>query len=508
MQEYSLTELQSKLSSGELTSAQLVESYLEQIDLIDRAGPTLNAIIEINPQAKEIAAGLDRERAAGRLRGPLHGIPIVLKDNIETADQLTTTAGSLALEGHIAAQDAFLVQRLRAAGALILAKANLSEWANFRSTRSVSGWSSRGGQTRNPYALDRTPCGSSSGSAVAVAANLCAATVGTETDGSIICPAQANGVVGIKPTLGLISRSGVIPIAHSQDTAGPLARSVADAALLLGAMTGVDPADPATQASQEHALADYTPYLKPDGLQGARIGVVRKLFGDHPLVDRLIEDCLELLKAQGAELVDPVEIETLGKFDEGELEVLYTEFKADLDAYLNGLPLDARVHSMQELVAYNQQHAQRIMPFFGQERMLKALEKGSLEDEAYLKALADNHRLSREEGLDAALQNYHLDALVGPSGGLPWLIDYVTGDCSRGPDTTSPPAVSGYPHITVPAGQVYGLPVGLSFMGSAYSEPVLLRLAYAFEQAAQARQTPRYLPTVNPLPSAPIQPPG
>ncbi len=417
---------------------------------------------------------------------------------------MTTTAGSLALEGHIASKDAFLVERLRAAGALILAKANLSEWANFRSTRSVSGWSSRGGQTRNPYALDRTPCGSSSGSAVAVAANLCAAAVGTETDGSIICPAQANGVVGIKPTLGLISRSGVIPISHSQDTAGPLARSVADAALLLGAMTGVDPADPATQASQEHALTDYTPYLKPDGLQGARIGVVRKLFGDHPLVDRLIDDSLELLKAQGAELVDPVEIETLGKFDEGELEVLYTEFKADLEAYLKALPLDARVHSMQELVAYNQQHAQQIMPFFGQERMLKALEKGSLEDEAYQKALADNHRLTREEGIDAALQKHHLDALVGPSGGLPWLIDYVNGDCSRGPDTTSPPAVSGYPHITVPAGQVYGLPVGLSFMGSAYSEPLLLRLAYAFEQAAQARRAPRFLPTVNPLPSAPI----
>jgi amidase len=413
---------------------------------------------------------------------------------------MTTTAGSLALEDHIAAQDATLVRRLRAAGALILAKANLSEWANFRSTRSVSGWSSRGGQTRNPYALDRTPCGSSSGSAVAVAANLCPAAIGTETDGSIICPAQTNGVVGLKPTLGLISRSGIIPIAHSQDTAGPLARSVADAALLLGAMTGVDPADPATQASQGRALPDYMPALKPDGLQGARIGVVRKFFGDHPLVDRLMEDCLSLLKAQGAELVDPLEIESLGKFDEGELEVLYTEFKADLDAYLSGLPPEARLHSMEELVAYNEANRERIMPYFGQERMLKALEKGDLNAETYLKALADNRRLTREEGIDAALQKHALDALVAPSGGPAWLVDYVNGDCSKGPDTTSLAAVAGYPHITVPAGQVFGLPVGLSFIGGAYTEPVLLRLAYAFEQAAQAHQAPRYLSSVNLVP--------
>ena len=382
-------------------------------------------------------------------------------------------------------------------GLLILAKANLSEWANFRSTRSVSGWSSRGGQTRNPYVLDRTPCGSSSGSAVAVAANLCAAAVGTETDGSIICPAQINGVVGLKPTLGLVSRTGVIPIAHSQDTAGPITRSVADAALLLGAMTGVDPDDLATQASQDRALTDYTPALAPDGLRGARIGVVRKFFGDHPQVDSLIENCLEILKAQGAELVDPVEIESLGKFDESELEVLYTEFKADLNAYLGGLPAEARVHSLEELVAYNQAHQEQIMPFFGQERMLKALEKGSLSDETYRKALADNQRLTQAEGIDAALEAHKIVALVAPSGGPAWLLDYVNGDCSRGPDTTSLAAVSGYPHITVPAGQVYGLPVGLSFIGSAYSEPVLLRLAYAFEQASRFRRAPRYLGSVN-----------
>jgi amidase len=497
MQAFSLTELQSQLASGELTSVQLVESYLEQIELIDRAGPTLNAIIELNPDAQEIAAGLDRERAEGRPRGPLHGIPIILKDNIDTADRMTTTAGSLALEGHIAARDAFLVERLRAAGALILAKANLSEWANFRSTRSVSGWSSRGGQTRNPYALDRSPCGSSSGSAVAVAANLCAAAVGTETDGSIICPAQTNGVVGIKPTLGLVSRSGVIPIAHSQDTAGPLARSVADAALLLGAMTGMDERDPATLESQGRAFADYTPFLRPDGLQGARLGVVRDWFGDHPQVDRLIEGHLALLKEQGAELVDLEKIEHFTKFGEGELEVLLYEFKADLNAYLAGLPPEARVHSLDELVAYNDLHAETIMPYFGQERMLKALEKGPLSEADYLKALADNQRLTRQDGIDALLREYNLEALVAPSGGPAWLVDYVNGDSSKGPDTTSPPAVSGYPHITVPAGQVYGLPVGLSFIGMAYSEPALLRLAYAFEQAAQARQAPLYLARVN-----------
>jgi amidase len=497
MQAYSLSELQTLLASGELTSSELVSAYLEQIELLDRAGPTLNAIIELNPDVQEIAAVLDRERAEGRPRGPLHGIPIVLKDNIETADRMTTTAGSLALEGHIAAWDAFLVERLRAAGALILAKANLSEWANFRSTRSVSGWSSRGGQTRNPYVLDRSPCGSSSGSAVAVAANLCAAAVGTETDGSIICPAQANGVVGIKPTLGLVSRSGVIPIAHSQDSAGPLARSVADAALLLGAMSGVDERDSATLESQGRAFTDYTLFLRPDGLQGARLGVVRDWFGDHPQVDRLMEDHLALLKEQGAELVDLEKIEPFKKFGETELEVLLYEFKADLNAYLAGLPPEARVHSMEELAAYNEQHHQRIMPYFGQERVLRALEKGPLSEAAYLKALVENHRLTREEGIDALLREHDLEALVAPSGGPAWLVDYVNGDSSKGPDTTSPPAVSGYPHITVPAGQVYGLPVGLSFIGMAYSEPALLRLAYAFEQASQARQAPRYLARVN-----------
>ena len=496
MQAYSLTELQSLLASGELTSFELVAAYLDQIELLDRAGPTLNAIIEINPQAQEIAAALDRERAKGCTRGPLHGIPIVIKDNIETADGMTTTAGSLALEGQIAAQDAFLVERLRAAGALILAKANLSEWANFRSTRSVSGWSSRGGQTRNPYALDRSPCGSSSGSAVAVAANLCAAAVGTETDGSIICPAQANGVVGIKPTLGLVSRSGVIPIAHSQDTAGPIARSVADAAVLLGALTGADSRDPVTQESVGRAFTDYTPFLKPEGLRGARIGVIRDWFGDHPLVDHLMEDHLVLFKEQGAELVDLAKIEAFTKLGETELEVLYYEFKADLNAYLAGLPPEARVHNLEELVVFNEQNSERVMPYFGQERMLKALEKGPLSDDAYLQALQTNHRLTRDEGLDALLREHDLQALVAPSGGPAWLVDYVYGDSSKGPDTTSPPAVSGYPHITVLAGQVCGLPVGLSFIGTAYSEPVLLRLAYAFEQAAQARQAPRYLPTV------------
>jgi len=497
MEEFTLTELKSKLQSGELTSVELVAAYLEQIELIDRAGPSLNAIIEINPQAAEIAERLDRERAEGYLRGPLHGLPIVLKDNIETADQLTTTAGSLALEGHYAVRDAYFVERLREAGVLILAKANLSEWANFRSTRSVSGWSSRGGQTRNPYVLDRSPCGSSSGSAVAVAANLCPAAVGTETDGSIICPAQTNGVVGLKPTLGLVSRSGVIPIAHSQDTAGPIARTVADVALLLGAMTGFDRDDPATHTSRGWALSDYTPVLKPGGLRGARIGIIRKFFGDHPMVDRIMEDCLVLMKAEGAELVDEVEIKTLGKFDKSELEVMYTEFKNDLNEYLSGLPYDARVHSLEELVTYNEVHKERIMPYFGQERMHKALQKSNLGGDKYRKALAVNHRLTREEGIDAALRNYQLDALVAPSGGPAWPVDYLNGDCSKGPDTTSLAAVAGYPHITIPAGQVFGLPVGLSLIGGAYSEPTLLKLAFAFEQASRARRAPRYFSTVN-----------
>ena len=495
MEELSISDLQASMQSGALTSRQVVEGYLERIASIDRAGPRLNAVIELNPDALEIADGLDRERKQGGIHGPLHGIPILLKDNIDTADKMMTTAGSLALEGHIAVQDAFLVDRLRQAGAVILGKANLSEWANFRSTHSVSGWSSRGGQTRNPYVLDRNPCGSSSGSAVAVAANLCAGAVGTETDGSIICPSQTNGVVGIKPTLGLISRSGIIPIAHSQDTAGPMGRSVADAAVLLGAMTGIDVRDSATSSSQGKAYSDYTQFLDKGGLQGARIGVARSFFEFHPQVDKIIEACLETLKSLGAELIDPVEIENAKKLGETEIEVLTYEFKADLNAYLANLGPQAAVHSMQDLIAFNEQHRDKVMPYFGQERMLKAQEKGPLTDDAYLKALETTQRLARAEGIDATLEKHQLNAIVAPTGGPAWLVDYVNGDCGEG-GSWSPAAVAGYPNITVPAGYVSGLPVGISFFGAAYSEPVLIRLAYAFEQATKARRQPQFLATV------------
>lgn len=495
MEELTIQQMQEKQSTGELTSRELVRMYLERIALIDQSGPTLNAVIELNPQALEIAARMDDERAQGKLRGLMHGIPILIKENIDTADGMMTTAGSLALEGWHATQDAFVAARLRDAGAVILGKTNLSEWANFRSTHSSSGWSSRGGQTRNPYALDRSPCGSSSGSGAAVAANLCAAAVGTETDGSVICPAQTNGIVGIKPTLGLVSRTGIIPISHSQDTAGPMARTVADAAILLGAMTGVDPRDGPTHDSQGRAHTDYTQFLERDGLQGARIGVARSFFGPNPKVDALIEQCLEVLKAQGAMLVDPVKVKNADRLGKSEIEVLYYDFKADLNAYLSGVG-PGFPHSMEELIAFNEQNRARVMPYFGQEQMLKAQAKGPLDEAAYRKALDTSLRLSRAEGIDMAITRHNLTALVAPSGDPAWLIDLVNGDAPGGGGCTSPAAVAGYPHITVPAGFVHGLPVGLSFFGPAWSEPALIRLAYAFEQATHYRRPPRYLPTV------------
>lgn len=492
MEEYTIAGLQEEMQAGRLSARELTRAYLERIALLDRAGPELGAVIELNPQALEIAAQRDEERAAGRARGPLHGIPLLIKDNIDTADRMSTTAGSLALEGSIAAQDAFLVERLRASGAIILGKTNLSEWANFRSTHSISGWSSRGGQARNPYALDRSPCGSSSGSAVAAAANLCAAAVGTETDGSITCPAHTCGVVGIKPTLGLISRAGVIPIAHSQDTAGPIARTVADAALLLGAMTGVDPRDPATAASQGRFHSDYRPFLAADGLRGARIGVARNFFGFSPRTDEVIEGCLALMKSLGAELVDPLELKTEG-MEACEGEVLHYEFKADLNAYLGALGPGARVHSLEELIAFNAGQPERTMPLFGQERFLTAQAKGSLEEEPYRTALEKGRRLAGAEGIDRLLREHNLQAIVAPTGDPAWLIDPVNGDAPGGGGCGSAAAVAGYPHITVPAGLVCGLPVGISFFGAAWSEPALLRLAYAFEQASQARIAPQYL---------------
>jgi len=409
---------------------------------------------------------------------------------------MTTTAGSLALEGHIAARDAFLVARLRAAGVVLLGKTNLSEWANFRSTHSSSGWSSRGGQTRNPYALDRTPCGSSSGSGVAVAASLCAAAVGTETDGSITCPSHTNGIVGLKPTLGLVSRSGIIPIAHSQDTAGPMARTVADAAALLGGMTGIDPRDPATQASEGHFYTDYTRFLDANGLKGARIGVAHSYFGFDERVDRIMHGALELLKTAGAELVDPVQVIAESKLGRAELTVLLYEFKADLNTYLATVEQDGRYpHIMAELIRFNEANRERVMPYFGQERCLQAQRKGSLASPGYLRALQRGQKMA-QESIQKTLQEHRLDAIVAPTGGPAWLIDLVNGDQYTGNGFSSPAAVAGYPHLTVPAGFVWGLPVGLSFFAGPWSEPTLLRLAYAFEQLARARRPPQYLPTV------------
>ncbi len=494
MREYTFAEIRDRLAAGELTARELARLYLERIDCIDKAGPALNSVIEINPEALSIADRLDHERAEGKVRGPLHGVPILVKDNIDTADRMRTSAGSLALEDSIAAQDAFLVGRLREAGAVILGKANLSEWANFRSTHSVSGWSSRGGQVRNPYALDRSPSGSSSGSAVAVAANFCAAAVGTETDGSIIAPSSANGVVGIKPTVGLVSRSGVIPISHTQDTAGPIARTVTDAAVLLSTLAGTDPSDPAT-AEADGKRTDYTTSLDVNGMKGARIGVPRNYFGFHPRVDALIEDCLAVMRSSGAELVDPVTIDTEKDLGEVEIEVLYYDFKADLNAYLARLGEEAAVHSLEELIQFNEKNRERVMPFFGQEHMLKARAKGPLTEEAYVKALEKMHRLSRNEGIDAVMKKHKLDALAAPSADPAWLVDFINGDSSGGSGCTSLPATAGYPHITVPAGLINGMPVGISFFGAAWSEAVLIRLAYAFEQATHARRSPRFLPT-------------
>jgi len=494
MNEMSISELQQKMGAGELTARALTEQYLARIAALDRQGPTLNAVIELNPDALPMAEALDAERKTRGARGPLHGIPVLLKDNIDTGDRMMTTAGSLALEGSRAPRDAFVVERLRAAGAVILGKANLSEWANFRSTHSSSGWSSRGGQTRNPYALDRNPSGSSSGSAVAVAANLCAVAVGTETDGSIVSPAQTNALVGIKPTVGLCSRSGIIPIAHSQDTPGPLARTVADAAILLGALAGVDPRDPATAESQGRSFSDYTPFLDADGLRRARIGVVRNLFGFSDKVDRALEPCLETMRRLGAEVVDPVNVDTARQLGALELEVLLYEFKADLNAYLAGLGPAAPVHSLAEVIAFNERHAERVLPYFGQELLLRAEEKGPLDSEDYLQALAACRSLARSEGIDAALRRYQLDALVAPAGGPAWLTDWVNGDHAVG-DSSSLAAVAGYPSITVPAGYVFGLPIGILFFAGAYQEPALIRIAYAFEQATRVRRPPRFLPS-------------
>ncbi len=497
LDEVTIDELQKRMRDGTETAHSLAQQYLARIDAIDQRGPAINSVIELNPDALAIAVALDAERKGGKLRGPLHGVPVLIKDNIDTADKMHTSAGSLALADNIAARDSFVAERLRAAGAVILGKTNLSEWANFRSGHSSSGWSGRGGQTRNPYALDRTPSGSSSGSGSATAANCCVVAIGTETDGSVTSPAAAAGLVGIKPTVGLISRSGIIPIAHSQDTAGPMARTVRDAAILLGALTGVDARDPATLASTGHSLADYTGALDANGLRGARIGVARKRYaGYHAETDTLLAGAIDLMKQHGAIIVDPADIATAGGTDDAEFVVLMYEFKADLDAYLGQLKPNVTVRSLADVIAFNTKNADRELRYFGQEIMLSSQKKGPLTDKTYLAALAKNRRLMGLEGIDATITKYKLDAIVAPTQGPAALIDLVNGDPSGGGSFTSPAACAGYPHVTVPMGLVRGLPVGLSFVGRAWSEATLLKLSYAFEQAAPARRKPTFAPTV------------
>ena len=495
LQEATVADLQAGMRSGRYTARTLCEYYLGRIEDLDGRGPALHSVIEVNPDAPRIAQELDAERKAKGPRGPLHGIPVLVKDNVATADRMATTAGSLALLGAKPPVDAFVVQRLRAAGAVLLGKANLSEWANFRSSNSSSGWSARGGQCRNPYALDRSPCGSSSGTAAGIAANFAAVGVGTETDGSIVCPSSACSLVGIKPTLGLVSRSGIVPIAHSQDTAGPMARTVSDAAILLGALAGADARDAATAAAPP-SVPDYTRFLDPKGLEGARIGVARtKLFGYHLATDAVVNRALELMRHAGAVIVDPADIPHLGEYDDAELTVLLYEFKADLNRYLAEFAPGAAVKTLQDVIDFNERNRDREMPYFGQDLFVKAQEKGPLTDQAYRDALDKCGKLGGEEGLKAVLQQHKLDAVVAPTGNPAWPIDFIDGDHFLGGSST-PAAVAGFPHVTVPAGYVLGLPVGLSFIGAPWSEGTLVKLAYAYEQASALRRPPRFLPTV------------
>ena len=496
LDEITVAGLQQAMQSGWLTARTIAEKYLARNEDADKHGPGVNSIIETNPDALDIAEELDRERKARGPRGPLHGIPVLIKDNIATRDRMMTTAGSLALVGARAPRDSFVAKKLREAGAVILGKTNLSEWANIRSNHSTSGWSGRGGLTRNPYALDRNPCGSSSGSGAAVSANFCALAIGTETDGSIVCPSGVNGIVGIKPTVGLVSRAGIVPIAHSQDTAGPMARTVTDAAILLGALTGVDAGDPATGSSQAKALADYTRFLDPQGLRGSRIGVVRKSFGISDAVDALMSQAIDEMKRQGAVIVDPADIESMEQVGNSEFQVLLYELKADLNSYLAALGPAAPVHTLEEIIEFNEHNREKEMPYFGQDTFIKAQAKGPLTEKAYLDALEKDRRLTRKEGIDAVMEKFQLDALVAPTGGPAFLTDLIDGDHDVGGSST-PAAVAGYPNITVPAGFIFGLPVGISFFGRAYSEPTLIKLAYSFEQAARHRRAPQFLPTVD-----------
>ena len=496
LDEVTIAELQEGMKTGKYTARSITEKYLSRIEEIDQKGPMLNSVIQMNPDALAIADALDKERNEKGPRGPLHGIPVLIKDNVDTADRMATTAGSLALVGSKPPEDSFLARKLREAGAIIIGKTNLSEWANIRSSHSTSGWSGRGGLTKNPYALDRNCSGSSSGSGAAVAASLCAAAIGTETDGSIVSPSSVCGIVGIKPTVGLVSRTGIIPISHTQDSGGPMGRTVRDAATLLGALTGIDREDKATAGSRGNSFTDYTKFLDPQGLKGARIGVVRRYFGLLDTMDPVIEDALAAMKQAGAILVDPVKIESLGKLGDAETTVLLYELKADLNAYLARLGPDAPVRTLKEIIEFNEKNKKQEMPYFGQDNFVKAEAKGPLTSKEYLNARRNNLRLARAEGIDAAMKKHKLDALVAPTEGPAWVTDLVTGDHFLGSSSTAA-AVACYPSVTVPAGYVFGLPVGISFFGRAWSEPVLIKLAYAFEQATKFRKSPQFLPTAD-----------
>jgi len=495
LSELSILDLQEAMTSGQWTAHEITAMYLERIEAVDRQGPELRSILEVNPDALTIADHLDKERESNGPRGPLHGIPVLLKDNIATADRMSTTAGSLALEGCTPSRDSEVAHCLREAGAILLGKTNLSEWANFRSSHASSGWSGRGGQCRNPYALDRNPCGSSSGSGAATSANLAAVSLGTETDGSVVCPSNANGLVGVKPTVGLVSRAGIIPIAHTQDTAGTMTRTVADSAALLGALVSVDPADSATRGNQARTELDYSTFLDPLGLSGARIGVARQYFGFHPGVDAVLQESLEAIKRQGAELIDPVELATRGKFGDAEYTVLLYEFKAGLNRYLTDLGDETEIQSLADVIRFNEENADRELPFFGQDIFVEAESKGDLDSSDYLEALETCRRATRDDGIDAVMDQHQLDAMVAPTGGPAWTTDLINGDHFLG-GSSSFAAVSGYPNITVPAGFVHGLPIGLSFFGRPWSEPKLLQLTFAFEQATRARRAPEFRTTL------------